>query len=114
MVVAWHGHGLTSVNQTRLHCVNQMGKTHSKPLAARHGSGTAWARHGKGMLCVNRPLISVVSRGGTNKFHAIFGVSTVVIILTMDTRFPRKPVDSTTLIIISKMKEAGYKIHVRR
>jgi len=33
-----------------------MGKTHSKPLAARHGKGTAWARHGNGMLCVNRPL----------------------------------------------------------
>jgi len=44
------------VNQTRPHCVNQMGKTHSKPLAARHGSGTAWARYGNGMLCVNRPL----------------------------------------------------------
>ena len=28
----WHG----SVNQTWPHCVNQMGKTHSKPLAARH------------------------------------------------------------------------------
>jgi hypothetical protein len=33
------------VNQTQPHCVNQMGKTHSKPLAARHGRGTAWARH---------------------------------------------------------------------
>jgi len=22
-----------------------MGKTHSKPLGARHGRGTAWARH---------------------------------------------------------------------
>jgi len=32
-----------------------MGKTHSKPLAARHGRGTAWARHGNSMLCVNRP-----------------------------------------------------------
>ena len=45
MVRAWHGRGLASVNQTRLHCVNQMGKTHSKPLAARHGRGTAWAWH---------------------------------------------------------------------
>ena len=27
----------------------------SEPLAARHGRGTAWARHGNGMLCVNRP-----------------------------------------------------------
>ena len=36
---------MASVNQTRPRCVNQMGKTHSKPLAARHGRGTAWARH---------------------------------------------------------------------
>ena len=35
---------MASVNQTRPHRVNQMGKTHSKPLAARHGRGTAWAR----------------------------------------------------------------------
>jgi hypothetical protein len=33
------------MNQSRPHCVNQMGKTHSKPLEARHGRGTAWARH---------------------------------------------------------------------
>ena len=33
------------MNQTRPHCVNQMGKRHSKPLAARHGRGRAWARH---------------------------------------------------------------------
>ena len=45
MVGAWHGHGMASVNQTRPHCVNQMGKTHSKHLAARHGRGTAWERH---------------------------------------------------------------------
>ena len=52
---AWSGHGMESVNQTRPHCINQMGKTNSKPLAARHGRGKAWARHGHGMLCVNRP-----------------------------------------------------------
>ena len=45
MVGAWHGHGMASVNQTRPHCANQMGKTHSKPLAARHDRGTAWAWH---------------------------------------------------------------------
>jgi hypothetical protein len=45
MVRAWHGRGMASVYQTRPHCVNQMGKTHSKPLAAQHGRGTAWARH---------------------------------------------------------------------
>ena len=45
MVRAWHVRGMASMNQTRPHCVNQMGKTHSKPLAAQHGRGTAWARH---------------------------------------------------------------------
>jgi hypothetical protein len=45
MVRAWYGRRMASVNQTRPHCVNQMGKTHSKPLAARHGRGRAWARH---------------------------------------------------------------------
>jgi hypothetical protein len=43
MVRAWHGRGMASVNQTRPHCVNQMGKTHSKPFAARHGLGMATA-----------------------------------------------------------------------
>jgi hypothetical protein len=45
MVGAWHGRGMASVNQTRPRCVNQIGKTHSKPLAARHGRETAWTRH---------------------------------------------------------------------
>jgi len=36
---------MSNVNQTRSHCVNQMGKTNSKPLAARHGRRTAWAQH---------------------------------------------------------------------
>jgi hypothetical protein len=36
---------MVCVNQTRPHCVNQMGKTQSKPLAERHARGTAWARH---------------------------------------------------------------------
>ena len=53
MAWAQHGHGMASVNQTRPHCVNQMGKTHFKPLVARHGRGMAWARHA---VCVNRPL----------------------------------------------------------
>ena len=42
---AWSEHGMASVNETRPHCVNHMGQTHSKPLAARHGRETAWARH---------------------------------------------------------------------
>ena len=45
MVGAGHGRGMESVNQTRPHCVNQTGERHSKPLAARHGMGAAWARH---------------------------------------------------------------------
>jgi hypothetical protein len=37
-----HGRGIAYVNQTWPHCVNQMGKTQSKPLAARNGRGMAW------------------------------------------------------------------------
>jgi hypothetical protein len=40
--VAWQGNGMVCVNQTRPHCVNQTGKTQSKPLAERHGMGTTW------------------------------------------------------------------------
>jgi hypothetical protein len=43
---AWaqHGRDMECVNQTRPHCVNETGKTQTKPLAARHGRGmgTAW------------------------------------------------------------------------
>jgi hypothetical protein len=39
-------HAMVCVNQTRPHCVNQMGKTQSKPLAEQHGRGTAGERHG--------------------------------------------------------------------
>jgi hypothetical protein len=42
MAGEWHGNGMASVNQTRPHCVNQMGKTQSKALAERHGRGQAW------------------------------------------------------------------------
>jgi hypothetical protein len=41
-VVAWHGCSMACVNQTQPHCVNQMGKTQSKRLLARHGMGMAW------------------------------------------------------------------------
>jgi hypothetical protein len=47
MVVAWYGRGMTCVNETRPHCVNQMGKIQPKPLAAWHGM--ARERHGRGM-----------------------------------------------------------------
>ena len=45
MIGAWHGHGMTSVNQTWPHGVNEIGKTHSTRLTARRGRGTSWARH---------------------------------------------------------------------
>jgi hypothetical protein len=47
-----------STTRPSLDCVNQMGKTHSEPLAARHDRGTASARHGHRMVCLNRPLTS--------------------------------------------------------
>ena len=64
MVGAWHGRGMAIVNQTRPHCINQVGKTHSKPLAARHGRGMAWARHGHAMcesaLSISSPSILTI------------------------------------------------------
>jgi hypothetical protein len=61
MARARQGRSMTLVNQTRLHCVNQMGETQSKPLVhgaerERHGRGmgAAWARHGHGMACVSQ------------------------------------------------------------
>jgi hypothetical protein len=50
---AWHGIGMACVNQTRPHSVNQIRKTQSKPLLARHGRGTVWTRCGNGKVCVN-------------------------------------------------------------
>ena len=65
VVGAGHGHGMASVNRTRPHRVNKMGKIHSKHLAARHGRRTAWVRHGHGMLCVNRPLRTITQHDTT-------------------------------------------------
>ena len=48
---------MASMNLTWLHCINQMGKTHSKPLAARHGRGTAWARRA---MCESAFIISLL------------------------------------------------------
>ena len=38
MAGALGGHGMACVKQTRSHCVNQTGKTRSKPLATQHGT----------------------------------------------------------------------------
>jgi hypothetical protein len=50
MVMAWHGRGMACVNQTRPHCVKQMGKTQSKTLSGTawqgNGMSTAWEQHG--------------------------------------------------------------------
>jgi hypothetical protein len=53
--VAWQGNGMVCVNQTRSHCVNQMGKTRSQPLAERHGM--AWERHGMCESAFNRSRV---------------------------------------------------------
>jgi hypothetical protein len=61
MVMAWHRHGMGCVNQTQVHCVNQMGKTQSKPLEAQHGRRTAWEQHGMCELAFKFPLIVTVN-----------------------------------------------------
>jgi len=57
---AWAWHGKCELDTAAL--FNQMGKTHSKPLAAQHGHG---------MLCLNRPLGEEISSKVT------YGVKTV-------------------------------------
>ena len=64
MVRAWHGRGMASVKPTRSHCVNQMGKTHSKLLAVRHGMGTAWARNA---MCESALMVLPFEILGPNK-----------------------------------------------
>jgi hypothetical protein len=60
--VEWvrHGRGMTCVNQTRSHCVNQMGKTQFKTLLAKHaresGMGAASERHGICELTLKRSI----------------------------------------------------------
>jgi hypothetical protein len=46
MAGAQHGHVMACVNQTQPHCVNEIGKTQTKPLATQHGQVVAWAQHG--------------------------------------------------------------------
>ena len=61
---AWvrHGHGMASVNQTRPHCLNQMGKAHSKPLAARHDRRTAWAWYAT-CMCESALIVPLCLKG---------------------------------------------------
>jgi hypothetical protein len=42
VVMAWYRCSMACVNQTRPNCVNQMGKTQSRLLAAWHDRGMAW------------------------------------------------------------------------
>jgi len=57
------------VNQTRPHCVNQMGKRHSKPLAARHGRGKAWAHMGTCYVWIGLKLASAVTSAHERDLH---------------------------------------------
>jgi hypothetical protein len=51
MARAGQARGRACLNQPRPHCVTQMGKTQSTPLAARHDRGMAQARHGNDRVC---------------------------------------------------------------
>jgi hypothetical protein len=53
MARAQHGRGMPYVNQTEPHCINRIGKKHSKLLSARNDSGTALVRLGNGLARVN-------------------------------------------------------------
>jgi hypothetical protein len=67
--MAWvrNGRGLASVNQTRPHCVNQMGKTHSKPLEAWHVMAEERHRRGMGTACYVWIGLNSFSISGTSQ-----------------------------------------------
>jgi len=65
---------MASGNQTRPHCVNQMEKTRSKRLAARHGRVTAWARHAMCESALRRPCIGDLQADKCNNFHGQMGM----------------------------------------
>jgi len=52
------------VNQKRSHCVNQMGKTHSKTL-----SGTAWQGNGMVAAWERHAMCESAWRGSTGSHH---------------------------------------------
>jgi len=109
MVRAWHGRGMASVNQTRPHCVNQMGKMHSKPLAARHGRGAAWARHA---MCESALTVSIlmavlsptvlIAEAGLTSYFCHPGGSTL-------SHCTNSPCLFTVSILRKKSEHAGYK-----
>jgi hypothetical protein len=72
IVLTWHGNGMACVNQTRPHCVNQMGKTQFKPLAERHGRGTAWGRHGMCEFNLRGQLNNIRGARDTTKLKKLF------------------------------------------
>jgi hypothetical protein len=71
LVVVWLGYDIACVNQTQLYCVNQMGKTQSKPLAAQHGRGMAWAWHGMCELAFSSKVILTVHFDGLLDFCTV-------------------------------------------
>jgi hypothetical protein len=56
--VAWQENGMACVNQTRPHCINQIGKIQSQPVAERHGR----ERHGMCELALRASQNSLYSR----------------------------------------------------
>ena len=83
MVREWHGHGMASVNQTRPHCVNQMGKTF---LAARHGA--AWERHVRCESALSGhvqrgALLSLLKRqwGTMSRRHFYWRINSIVLLI---------------------------------
>ena len=66
---AWSEHGMGAAWQVWIRhgrTVNKMGKTHSKPLAAGHGRGTAWARHA---MCESALKVPPVLRNPSQNSH---------------------------------------------
>jgi hypothetical protein len=74
--------GMVCMNQTRPHCVNQMGMTQPKPLAERHGRGSSGERYGNGMVCVNPPSRTRQIRGRVTAWE-LYGMCELALTVTV-------------------------------
>ena len=115
MVGTWHGRGMANVNQARPRCVNQMGKTHSKPLAARHGRGTAWARHAmyESAFTSQNSFYSVLNytewKAWCQWAYGMRGASTVTVGMQLQAKKKKKPPPpSYWLIYLTPLVQSPY------
>jgi hypothetical protein len=98
MFVAWQGNGMACVNQTRPHCVNQMGKTiYTLSGKAWHGNGMVWVNptlHGEDLPSATRiccfPILAVTVRTTRYNIPKLYKVATLYLCVLYGSKNKRR------------------------